>query len=187
MNFDFSITRLTARLAQTPDSFLQAEAPGAVAADLLAAAGGPRPDTAALAPLRQTGTAAQRNLAAVRMIACHLLHDPAFLADGTRGPVLWSFLTSPLLDSLAQLVPATEFVTDPDRREELVRQTLKFLDCLPAGETPAQAADRLTTLDSAERARVISQARKAQERARELAAELARREAEEAASKWTRE
>ena len=57
----------------------------------------------------------------------------------------------------------------------------------PAGETLAQAQDRLTTLNSAERARVMKAAQAAEQRARQIREELARKAAEESADKWTRE
>ena len=78
-------------------------------------------------------------------------------------------------------------VTDPDRREELARLALARLGFRPAGETVAQAQDRLTTLNSAERARVMKAAQVAEQRARQIREALARKAAEESADKWTRE
>ena len=57
----------------------------------------------------------------------------------------------------------------------------------PAGETLAQAQDRLTTLNSAERARVMKVAQAAEQRARQIREALTRKAAEESADKWTRE
>jgi len=57
----------------------------------------------------------------------------------------------------------------------------------PAGETAAQAQDRLAAVSSGERLRVIEAARLAEERAREIREALARKAAQEAADKWTRE
>ena len=57
----------------------------------------------------------------------------------------------------------------------------------PAGETPEQAADRLATLDSVTRARVETEARAAEERAREVRAALERQRAAEAAARASRE
>jgi hypothetical protein len=84
-------------------------------------------------------------------------------------------------------VAAKKFVTDPDRREELARVALARLGFRPAGETLAQAQDRLTTLNSAERARVMKAAQIAEQRARQIREELVRKAAEESADKWTRE
>ena len=87
----------------------------------------------------------------------------------------------------AAQVAARKFVSDPDRREELARFALARLGFRPAGETLAQAQDRLTTLNSAERARVLRAARAAEERSRQIREALTRKAAEESADKWTRE
>jgi regulator of extracellular matrix RemA (YlzA/DUF370 family) len=57
----------------------------------------------------------------------------------------------------------------------------------PAGETVAQAEDRLISLSSAEHARVLRASRDAEKRAQEIRAALARKAAEESADKYTRE
>jgi uncharacterized protein YoxC len=57
----------------------------------------------------------------------------------------------------------------------------------PGGESESQALDRLTTLNTAERQRVIRAAREAEERARAIREAMAKKAAEEAADKWTRE
>jgi hypothetical protein len=64
---------------------------------------------------------------------------------------------------------------------------LRALDLRPAGESVVQAQDRLTTLDSVERVRVIKEARAAEERARKIREEMARKAAEEAAAAYGRE
>jgi hypothetical protein len=91
------------------------------------------------------------------------------------------------LKDVAALVDSQKFVSDPDRREELARLCLKGLGLRPAGESLAQAQDRLTTLDSAERVRVVKAAREAEERARLIREEMARKAAEEAAANYGRE
>ncbi len=85
------------------------------------------------------------------------------------------------LDELAELVKAPQLIADSDRREELSRLCLKALDLRPAGETAAQAQDRLTTLNTAERQRVVAAARAAEERARQIREAMAKKAAEEAA------
>ena len=91
------------------------------------------------------------------------------------------------LHRLAGLVRAELLVQDPDRREELARLLIRAAGAVPAGETPEQAADRLSTLDSATRARVEAEARAAEERARDVRAALERKRAEEAAARASRE
>lgn len=56
-------------------------------------------------------------------------------------------------------------MSDPDRREELARITLRALGLPVAGETPAQSEDRLSTVDSVHRQEVLVAAREAEERA----------------------
>ncbi len=51
---------------------------------------------------------------------------------------------------LCDLVSPALLVSDPDRREELVRLTIRY-EPATGGETVAQAMDRLNTLDSVER------------------------------------
>ena len=80
-----------------------------------------------------------------------------------------------------------KFVTDVERREELARFALARLGFRPQTETRAQAEDRLSSLSAAERARVLSAARVAEERARAVREALARKAAEESADKYTRE
>ena len=91
------------------------------------------------------------------------------------------------LDELAEVAQAGQLVADADRREELARLCLKSLGLRPAGESVAQAEDRLSTLDSVERSRVIREARAAEERARKIREEMARKAAEEAAAVYGRE
>jgi hypothetical protein len=88
---------------------------------------------------------------------------------------------------MADFVPARDLVTDPDRREELARRCLRALGLLPGGETAAQAADRLGTLDSVERARVIAATRDAELRAAEVRKAMQAQAAAEAAAKASRE
>ncbi len=96
-------------------------------------------------------------------------------------------LLSTRLDELALVVRAETVVNDADRREEFVRHCLKQLGLRPQGETSSQAADRLTALDSVERSEVVKKTRAAESRAREVREMMARRAAEEAAAKVSRE
>jgi len=93
------------------------------------------------------------------------------------------------LEPLAALIDAERFVADPERREELVRLLLSRLDLRPAGESEYQAADRLKSLDSVERDRLIrdAKAREEREKAKRLRQKMASRQAREAAAKANRE
>jgi hypothetical protein len=120
------------------------------------------------------------------LVACWLLHDPWFRARRDLAARAHAFLVEEL-PMLALVVDAERFVTDPDRREELVRHCLHKLGLRPRGETEEQANDRRTSLDSVERRSIIEATRAAEERAREVREALAKKAAEEAAAKATRE
>jgi hypothetical protein len=116
-----------------------------------------------------------------------LLRDPWFVARPLLAEATGKLLRSDPLTKLARLVHPEALINDPDRREELVRLCLKGLGLVPDGESPAQAADRLTTLDSVERDRVIRKTRQAEARAREIREAMVRKRAEEAAARYSRE
>lgn len=184
---------LTRRLAEAPEEFLSEPRIGqtgrihvaAVVGDLLQLLGssgqGDELNRFVGADARR-----DRNRLGITLLLCWLLSD-----DWFRGVKIERGAVLSLLDSesneLANQMAARKFVTDPDRREELARVALSRLGFRPAGETLAQAQDRLTTLNSAERARVMKAARAAEERARQIREALAKKAAEESADKFTRE
>lgn len=128
----------------------------------------------------------ERNHLRLVLIASWLLHDIWFRSRGRFADQAFELLTNGLKE-VAKLVDPPKFVSDPDRREELARLCLKGLGLRPAGESIAQAQDRFTTLDSAERVRVVQAAREAEKRARLIREEMARKAAEEAAANYGRE
>ena len=188
-----ALETLTRRLAEAPDDFLAEPRVGgagrvhvaAVVGDLVRILGG----DALAADLRDfTGSAdaRDRNRLGVVMMLCWLLADEWFQQARPGVTEVLRVLREGAAD-LATGAPAPKFQSDPDRREEIARFALALLGYRPAGETPAQAQDRLTSLSSAERARVLKAARAAEERARAIREALARKAAEESADKWTRE
>lgn len=185
---------LMRRLAECPAEFLAEPRVGAagvvavaaVVADLLRDLGGPSPTRAQLAVFEPKNARQHRNWLGLVLVACWLLHDPWFRQQGSFGPRAADFLTSGLVQ-VAALAQAPRFTDDPDRREELARLALQHLGLRPAGESEAQAADRLTTLDSVERTRVQRAARQAEERAQAIREAMAKKAAEEAAAKYSRE
>ena len=88
---------------------------------------------------------------------------------------------------LARATDPSRYVTDPDRREELVRVVLARLVYRPAGETLEQATDRLSSLSAVERKRLLAASRAAEKLAGEIREALAKKAAEESADKWSRE
>lgn len=174
------------RLAECPPDFLLA--PGeidvvALACDHFRALGVAIP----AAPARRELAAVTGEACSLPAIVLWLMRDEWFLARPELAEATWRLLHSPAMTNLAKLVRPEALIHDPDRREELVRLCLQGLNLIPAGETAAQAADRLTTLDSVERDRVIRRTREAEARAREVREAMARRRAEEAAARYSRE
>jgi hypothetical protein len=152
------LEQLTRRLAECPAEFL-AEAAiagrgtvevAAVVADLLCDLGGPRLSEAE--PLRASGER-QRNRLQTILVACWLLADGWFRTPPRYANAARAWLAEGL-DELARLMAAERLVADANRREELARLCLRALGLRPAGETAAQAEDRLATLNSVERRRV---------------------------------
>lgn len=186
---------LTRRLAETPSVFLAEPRCGrhgqlevaALVTDLLLAVGSDllTPTQAEIHTPRDKG---ERNRARLVAICCWLLHDEAFHQRPELASPVATLLQSGL-NELAELIDAERFVTDPERREELVRRVLDRLGLRPAGESAHQAADRLSALDSVERERVLRATRARQEaaRARQLKKQMQARQAREAAAKANRE
>lgn len=120
-------------------------------------------------------------------ITTWLLHEGWFLKRPELASDMWSLLLGDKLGELSRMLRPEMTVTDPDRREELVRVSLNALGLRPQGESVAQATDRLTTLDSVERERVVRKTRAAEARAREIREQMAAQAAEEAAARYSRE
>ena len=184
---------LLRRLAETPPDFLAEPVMGrigvvhtlAVVNDLLRLHGATAID-ARLAALGRARTPDQGNLMRLLLVLSWLLADDWF-AGRTQDPARLLTAMTGAATELAGLVPAAAAVSDPERREELARLALARLSLRPAGEGEAFARDRLTAMSTAERTRVVSASRAAEERARSIREGLARKAAEEAADKWGRE
>ncbi len=184
---------LTHRLSECPADFLAEPMIGsrgvvdvaAVVSDLVRALGGTLLTAAELARFRGTSDLMARRLQ-ITLIASWLLYDPWF-RDQQRFAAQAMSLLSETFGEVAALVEPDAFVTDPDRREEFVRLCLRALGLRPAGESEAQAADRLNTLSSVERTRVVQETRAAQERVRQVREAMRKKAAEEAAAAYGRE
>lgn len=186
---------LTRRLAETPDIFLRDPHLGsgkgliqtpAVVGDLLRMLGCPF-SQGELSPFHGVETTAERTRLTLIQVLCWLLADEWFRENAHHDKDRILALLKDDAGQLAGYGKAAKWISDPDRREELSRLTLARMGYLPKGETPEQAQDRLTTLSSIERARVMQAAKAAEQRAREIREALIRKAAEESADKWTRE
>jgi hypothetical protein len=201
---NLSVERLCRRVGAIPSVFVddphEGQAPLATHAilhDLLLVQCETPPSTAFLVPFRKghvikkapkgapEAAAAQRYFLA-RVLAW-LLMDDAF--RGLPSERLEHAIQSAM--GVLEVVAARQFLDDTDRREELVRLVLRDLGVLPDGEAPADAEDRLSSLDSVRRVRLLQEARAAEDERRkreaEIAAELAKKQAEEQAARYDRE
>ncbi len=118
--------------------------------------------------------------------ASWILWHPAFRRPrpamaGLRKLLVWE------LPQVAAVVPVGALDGDQDRREELIRRVVRAAGRVLAGEDAQRAADRLAQVDALEHHRLMREAAEREERAREVREALARRAAEEAAAKVSRE
>lgn len=175
-----ALSRLTRRLAETPNDFMSEHASvPAVLSDMLTAHGSRALDTES-AKRFETMDPRWRQLV---LISCWLLADDPFREVMDRTRVL-GFLND-VLPPLAGLVEPAKFVTDPDRREELARLALLTLAVMPQGETPEQAADRLATVDSVRRYEVLAATKAAEQRAAAVRKAMEEERAREAAARYS--
>ena len=187
------LEHLTHRLAETPPDFLDEPKIGnagavfvpALVNDLLYRLGGRAP-AEALEQFRGRDAKADRNRLSLSMITVWLLADEWFASERFAQADVLRVLDE-MAGELATATPARKFVEDPDRREELARVALSRLGLRPAGETVAQATDRLSALSGTERRRLLEASRAAEARARAIREALIKKQAEESADKWTRE
>jgi hypothetical protein len=184
---------LLRRLTETPEDFLAEPNIGGKGTIVVAAVVGDlcrlvvtNASASELVRFVSVSDKGERNRLAVVLLLCWLLADRWFVAAGLHTHQVLELLSG-AAEELAPVTAAARFVRDPERREEMVRCVLARLDLRPAGETVAQAEDRLTTLSSVERMRVLQAARVAEQRARAIRVALARQAAEESADKWSRE
>ncbi|MEM7180215.1 MAG: hypothetical protein AAF518_04845 [Spirochaetota bacterium] len=123
-------------------------------------------------------------------VVVFLFHDEWFLQKSKYSSRIKNFLlpdSRSILVKLAKIHSPETFLDDPERREELVRLCLDAVSLRPQGETSQQAKDRLATLDSMERDRLMAEAKIAAKRAEELKRKMREKAAREAASKMPRE
>lgn len=184
---------LLRRLVDTPPDFLDEPRirdagtvhVAAVVNDVLLGLGARAP-AAALAAFESRDAKADRNRLQLALVVAWLLAHEWFAAATLAQAAVLRLLDADVRE-LAAVTPAHRFVSDPDRREELARIVLARLDLRPEGETVVQATDRLSALSGIERRRLLEASRAAEQRARAIREQLAKKAAEESADKWTRE
>ncbi|MBM3966291.1 MAG: hypothetical protein FJ308_14690 [Planctomycetes bacterium] len=113
-----------------------------------------------------------------------LLFDEWFQQNASMASRAWPWMRGEEVLELSQLVRPELFTSDMDRREELVRVLLASMDVRPAGETIEQSRDRMATLDSVERSKVVQATKAAERRAREIRKAMAQKAALESASRY---
>jgi len=187
------LTLLMRRLAETPADFFEEPrirntgrlAVGALVNDVLLQFGR-RASEKELSPFLGEGVDRDRNRLQLVALGTWLLAHEEFKQSGVNADTVLAVLN----DSIGELAASTradKCVNDAERREEFARFILARLQLRPAGETKAQASDRLAALSSTERKRLLQESREAERRAREIREALARKAAQESADKWTRE
>jgi hypothetical protein len=180
------------RIAETPEDFVAPPRIGstgkvpvrAVVYDLLDLLGSPL--SADALTVFESTDAKDANRLSMTLMLCWLLADDWFKHAMLPGSRAVEFLSTSAAE-LALQAPSARYLSDPDRREEVARLILAHFNYRPAGETKAQAQDRLTSLSSVERARVLRASSAAEKRARAIREALAKKAAEESADKYTRE
>jgi hypothetical protein len=80
-----------------------------------------------------------------------------------------------------------DWISDDERAEEMVRLLLKCCEIIPQGENYNEAADKLSSVNSAERYKVLKQSYEANERVMNIQREMAEKKAREAANTYGRE
>lgn len=188
-----ALEAVTRRLLDTPAEFLDEPRIGdigmvsvpALVGDVLRlhghAAGAPWLDA-----LQGSDGRMARNRLALAMIVAWLVADDWFIGQGLGQAELCALFDG-VPAPLAEGTPAHRFVANAGPGEELVRVVLAHFGYRPAGETPEQAGDRLAAVSGAARRKLLAASREAEKRAREVREALARKAAEEAADKWTRD
>ena len=187
------LEQLIHHIAETPEDFLAAPRIGAGGVVVVAAVISDLARTfhIDLPPgelARFDGKEPKRDAArlSVALLLCWALRSEGLAGRGLKRVAFLELLGDTAAALSLHASPQT-YVQDPDRREELARLALAAFGLRPAGESKAQASDRLAGISGVERARVLKASRAAEERARAIRDALARKAAEESADKWTRE
>ena len=180
------LERVMRRLAETPDDFLAEPRIGQAGELVTAALVGDLFHALGHAPADAPLVGHDRNRLQLTAVAVWLLADEWVAAAAPDRATLAALLSERIGD-LSPSGRVDQFVGDVERREELARTLIAALGLVPAGESEAQAADRLSAVSVVERRRLLRASQEAEERARAVREALIRKAAEESADKYTRE
>ncbi|MEO8773502.1 MAG: hypothetical protein ABI371_04140 [Gelidibacter sp.] len=122
---------------------------------------------------------------AIHMSAWLLSHK-VFLNISKPDEKLFMFWFKDLSDA-SDYVEADQWINDEERAEEMVRLLLNRCEIIPYGESHEEAADKLSSVSSAERHKVLTQSYEAHERIMQIKREMAEKKAREAANTYGRE
>ena len=129
----------------------------------------------------------ERNRLRWLLAAAHVLWHPALRTAGpSAAPGLRRLLLQEL-PAVAAVSPVESLAQEEDRREELIRLVLRAVGALVEGESAAESEDRLRQVESVERHRVLAESAERERRSRSVREAMAKKAAEEAAAKASRE
>jgi hypothetical protein len=119
-------------------------------------------------------------------ISTWLLSNKDFVNNPAIEEQLYSFWFVELQLASAY-VKFNEWINDDERAEEMVRLLLNCCEITPHGENEEEAADKLSSLSSVDRHKVLKQSYEAHERIMNIKREMAEKKAREAANTYGRE
>jgi hypothetical protein len=119
-------------------------------------------------------------------ISTWLLSNKDFVNNPAIEEQLYSFWFVELQLASAY-VKFNEWINDDERAEEMVRLLLNCCKITPHGENEEEAADKLSSLSSVDRHKVLKQSYEAHERIMNIKREMAEKKAREAANTYGRE
>lgn len=119
-------------------------------------------------------------------ISAWLLSHPDFVNSPSIEDKLYHFWFEELVQA-SRYVKYNEWIADDERAEEMVRLLLHCCEIIPDGENRDEAADKLASLSSVDRHKVLKESYEAHERIMNIKREMAEKKAREAANTYGRE
>lgn len=119
-------------------------------------------------------------------ISTWLLSDQNFINNPGIKDKLYHFWFEEL-QLASEYVKFAEWINDEERAEEMVRLLLHCCEIIPNGESQDEATDKLSSLSSVDRHKVLKQSYEAHERIMNIRREMEEKKAREAANVYGRE